>query len=69
MEKKVSNCCGWQDTAMSGDGPNFSEMGICPKCKDYCEFQTEEEYENEMIEDRKFTKEQEKIIEGIKNEN
>ena len=34
----ISNCCGERDKMMSQDGPNYSDVGLCPKCKEHCEF-------------------------------
>ena len=38
---KYSTCCGVADTAISMDGPDFSDIGICPRCRDHCEFEEE----------------------------
>jgi hypothetical protein len=47
--KLYSNCCG--ERAMNIDELNFGKdgdvTGRCPKCKDGCEFMTEEEMEND----------------------
>jgi len=33
----VSNCCGANmQTLVSEDGPDFLDLGICPKCHDHC---------------------------------
>ena len=33
----VSNCCGVDmNTLVSEDGPDFLDLGICPKCHDHC---------------------------------
>ena len=45
--EKYSNCCGEKDRLMTGDCISYSEMNICPKCKDWCEFISKEEMENE----------------------
>ena len=38
-ESKVSSCCGAEDRdAGSGDGPSYSDIGICPDCKDHTDF-------------------------------
>lgn len=37
----ISNCCGAVDRLQSEDGPSFSDVGICPKCKEHCEFEKE----------------------------
>ena len=34
-----STCCGVVDTGVSMDGPDHSDIGICPKCRDHCEFE------------------------------
>lgn len=41
MIVKYSTCCGVADTSVSMDGPDFSDIGICPKCKEHCEFDRE----------------------------
>lgn len=36
-EPKYSNCCGVDMTQLtSEDGPDFLDLGICPKCHDHC---------------------------------
>jgi len=37
-KKKVSNCCWRLDRLVSEDGPAFSDVGLCPQCKEHCEF-------------------------------
>ena len=44
-DKKVSNCCSVADRLQSEDGPSYSDIGICPKCKEHCEFVNEDEDE------------------------
>jgi len=39
----ISNCCGTKDRMVSEDGPNYSDTGICPSCKEHCEFINEDE--------------------------
>ena len=39
---KYSTCCGVADTSVSMDGPEFSDIGICPKCKEHCELEEDE---------------------------
>ena len=33
-----SSCCGIEDGCTSLDGPSWSDIGICPDCKDHCDF-------------------------------
>jgi len=33
-----SDCCNAEDRATDIDGPYYSEIGICPECKEHCEF-------------------------------
>lgn len=40
---RVSDCCGAHDGACGIDGPDFSDVGICPECREHCEFVEEEE--------------------------
>lgn len=45
--KKVSDCCGASDgcttpVGIKGEGPWYSDIGICPICKEHCEFVKEE---------------------------
>ena len=42
-EAKLSNCCGSEDGATSIDGPSWSDVGICPDCREHCEFIEAEE--------------------------
>lgn len=37
-KKKVSNCCWRPDRLVSEEGPTFSDIGLCPQCKEHCEF-------------------------------
>lgn len=40
---KISNCCGASNRS-NGDS-DFEDIGICPECKEHCEFEEEtEEY-------------------------
>ena len=41
---KYSDCCGTEDRAVSMDGPDYSDIGICPDCGDHCEFEEDDEY-------------------------
>ena len=34
----VSDCCGAEDGPVSIDGPSWSDVGICPDCREHCEF-------------------------------
>jgi len=36
--KLVSDCCKEKDKTMGIDGPSYSSLKICPKCKSHCEF-------------------------------
>jgi hypothetical protein len=40
MAQKISDCCGAAVT-----NPVMLDLGICPDCKDHCEFINEEEDE------------------------
>lgn len=40
MAQKISDCCGATPT-----DPIMLDLGICPDCKDHCEFINEEEDE------------------------
>lgn len=44
IAKKISNCCGSQDCLTNNDGPSWSDIGICPKCKEHCEFEEITDY-------------------------
>lgn len=37
-QSPVSECCLAEDRAIGEDGPDFSDLGLCPKCRDRCEF-------------------------------
>ena len=43
--KTYSNCCG-EENRMVGDC-DYQDLGICPSCKEHCEYLTEEEMEND----------------------
>jgi len=34
-----SNCCGEPDRPIGIDGPSYSDLEICPKCRDHCDFE------------------------------
>ena len=36
--RNISECCGAPDGSTTEDGPSWSDIGICPECKDHCEF-------------------------------
>jgi len=37
QNEKLSNCCGANmSTLVSEDGPDYMDLGICPKCNDHC---------------------------------
>ena len=40
MDKSMiySNCCGVEDRSVSEDGPEWSDIGLCPECREHCEF-------------------------------
>lgn len=38
---KVSDCCGADDRPVCWDGPSYGDLGICPDCRDHCEFAEE----------------------------
>lgn len=37
-DTKVSYCCGEEDGMSSIDGPDWSTLGMCPRCKEHTEF-------------------------------
>jgi hypothetical protein len=43
MCERISECCGAEDRSVGIDGPDFSDLGICPDCQDHCEFEEVEE--------------------------
>jgi len=58
MKQLFSNCCEEHDEPIFGDHMLYSEKGICPRCKEHCEFdeievdeQSESEWIEEMISD------------------
>jgi len=40
---KVSNCCGEPDRMITPDGPDYSDTGICPRCKEHCVFEEDDD--------------------------
>lgn len=38
---KRSTCCGAEDAPCSYDGPNYSDIDICPECKEHCGWEEE----------------------------
>lgn len=38
-DEKVSQCCFEPDGMVSEDGPDWSDLGLCPRCKDNTEFE------------------------------
>jgi hypothetical protein len=42
---KVSSCCG-------ASGFEFEDYGICPDCKEHCDFEEEEDDDIENVADR-----------------
>jgi hypothetical protein len=41
-----SDCCGALDGEATEDGPSWSDVGICPDCREHCEFVDEEQEED-----------------------
>lgn len=41
-----SNCCGAENDAITLDGPSWSDIGICPDCREHCVFGDEEDEDN-----------------------
>lgn len=39
LKSKHSNCCEAEDKQITINGPDFSDVGICPNCKEHCEFE------------------------------
>ena len=39
----VSTCCSAPDGPAGEDGPFWSDIGVCPDCKEHCEFTESEE--------------------------
>ena len=41
----VSECCGAKSGSTHEDGPSWADIGVCPECREHCEFvdTTEEE--------------------------
>ena len=37
-EPKVSYCCGEEDRLVDINGPDWSTLGMCPKCLEHTEF-------------------------------
>jgi hypothetical protein len=37
-KERYSSCCGCPDSAIDIDGPEYSDLGICPDCKEPCDF-------------------------------
>ena len=57
----ISECCGEEDTCISIDGPSYSDIGICPSCKEHCDFVDAEidgEYHADLDENGNEIKEQ-----------
>lgn len=46
MNEPVSDCCGAPDEPVSLDGPSWGDLGICPQCREHCDFVEEEEEDN-----------------------
>jgi hypothetical protein len=41
--EKVSSCCSVPDRPMGEDGPSFEDVGLCPNCREHCEFEAEDD--------------------------
>jgi acetyl-CoA carboxylase beta subunit len=56
-ERLVSNCCNSDDRVFNGEW--YSDMEVCPRCKEHCEFIaiTEEEMKVEILTGKKDTNE------------
>jgi len=39
----VSNCCGVPNRMIGPDGPDWKDVSRCPKCKEGCVFEPEED--------------------------
>jgi hypothetical protein len=46
-ERLVSNCCNAEDR-LTPIGDFYSDRRICPNCREYCEFITQSQREEEM---------------------
>ena len=57
---KASNCCGAAPRSFNGDCDS-SDLGICPSCKEHCEY--EEQGEEDGVIARDFSDDEEKYIE------
>ena len=42
---KVSNCCGEEDRLADINGPDWGDLGLCPRCKEHCDFVENDEGE------------------------
>lgn len=40
-DEPLSTCCGAPNHSVGEDGPDFSDIGICPECHEHCEFERE----------------------------
>ena len=61
---KVSNCCGAVPRS-NGDCDSM-DLGICPECKEHCEYVEEGEGNTSIGIAQEFTVEQHEIIERLK---
>lgn len=43
--EKVSDCCAAEDCPVSLDGPSWSDVDMCPECKEHCGWEEEDESE------------------------
>jgi hypothetical protein len=58
-ERLVSNCCGEPDRQWNPIGVFYSDVCVCPKCQEDCQFesQREEEMKVEILTGKKDTNE------------
>jgi hypothetical protein len=44
MDNPVSSCCGSPNVTIDFDtGVDYEDLGLCPDCKEHCEFVEEED--------------------------
>lgn len=37
-ESPLSNCCGTPSRGTTMDGPSYDDLGLCPECRDHCDY-------------------------------
>jgi hypothetical protein len=47
MAELVSGCCGAPNGMITLDGSDYKDIGICPRCKEHCDWVDLEEEEDE----------------------